>query len=732
MRRVAAFAIRRRLLVIVGWVLALFLVTGALGAVGPSFRDAFSLPGTDSQAATDLLKREFSTAAADGDSIVWRVSSGSVRDAAVRARIEPMLKTVAAVQDVGSVTSPYSSTGAALISADGRTAYAPVRYSVESLKVPTTSLNAIVDAVQAAHTSTLKTAIGGSVVANLEIPTVGPRELIGVVFAAIVLFVAFGSVWAALVPILVAFVSLAIGSSALGLMSKVIEIGTTAPTIAALIGIGVGIDYALFIVARHRAALLQGAPVQEAIVRAVDTSGRAVLFAGITVCISLLGMLTLGISVLTGVAVGATVAVAITVIAALTLVPALLSFLGLRVLNRKRRAEAAAAAERRAAGQEVAPATVGTATRVPRLVASRPGLAALSATVLLLVLAGPLTSIRLGSADQGSNVASSTTRQAYDMLTEGFGAGFNGPLTVVAEVGSAADAQQLATSLGDVKGVDSVTPPVLSSNGKAAVIQVVPTTSPQDQRTSALITTIRGKTIPDSGVTAHIGGSTATFDDFAAAIAGKFWLFLLFVIGLSFLLLVVVFRSLAIPLVGAAMNLLSASAAFGIVVAVFQWGWGMQLLGVTRAGPTEPTLPVLAFAILFGLSMDYQVFLVTRIHEEWVRTGRAREAVLAGQTGTARVIASAALIMVFVFGSFVLGDSRTVKLIGTAMAVAVLLDAFVVRQFVVPGLLHLLRDRAWWLPRGLARRLPRIRLEEDTEPTASGPTSTRRGEALLN
>ena len=499
------------------------------------------------------------------------------------------------------------------------------------------------------------------------------------------------------------------------LASHATTVSDVAPVLGVLLGLGVGIDNALFIVNRHRGNLRAGMSVRSSVVAALDTSGRAVVFAGATIVIALLGLFLTGIEFLYGLAIGAGVSVVFTVLSATTLVPALLGVLGVRVLGgRERRALAAG---------DLAPEHGGGMfARWARFVGRRPVVLILLAAGVLVTIAVPASSIRLGTADQGNDPVGTTTRQAYDTLAEGFGPGINGPLVLAVdlsehplEAGDPAPLQPLLSRLRADPGVASVVGPMPNADGTAAVLRVIPTTSPQDQATSDIIDRVRTRIAPEteatSGARIHVGGPTATFDDFAVKVQATIPLFVSVVVGLSLLLLMLAFRSLLVPLVGAVMNLLSVAAAFGVVVAVFQWGWAGDLIGLGKAGPIEPFLPVVLFAMLFGLSMDYQVFLVSRMHEEWLRTGDNAMAVRTGHADTGMVIVAAASIMVFVFGAFVLGDSRTVKLMGLGMASAVLLDAFVIRMLIVPAVMHRIGPANWWLPGWLDRMLPVVTVE---------------------
>jgi RND superfamily putative drug exporter len=723
----ARWSFNRRRLVVAGWLLIL-LAVGFLGQrAGSTYRTDVSLPGTDSQQATDLLKRDFAAGAGESDTIVWRAAAGSVRDTTVKSRIEPALARIAALHHVRRVASPYRRGTGGRISPDGRTAFALVAFGARAGLVPEAAVRAVIHAAAAARSPTLRVELGGDAVGRTERPNLGFTALVGIVGAAVILLLAFGSLPAMLLPIASAVAGVGLALSSTALLSHGLGVADFAPDLATLIGLGVGIDYALFIVSRYRAAILRGQSGAEAVSTALDTSGRAVLFAGATVCIALLGLFALRVSLFYGVALSAVFAVVFTMAASLTLLPALLGFLGPRVISRRarRRAREQAPAQRTRAWE-----------RWAALVRRRPGLLALAATSLLILLAVPFFSVRLGAADQGNNpVATHTTRRAYDLLATGFGAGFNGPLELAAEVHRPVDrtaVADLAAAVRRTPGVAAVGRPRFGPGGRAAVFEVYPTTSPQAAATERLLNTLRGRVIPmatrGSGVVTHVGGVTATYADFAGVLADRLPLFIAAVVGLSFLLLLLAFRSLFIPTLAAAMNLLAAGAAFGVLVAVFQWGWAARLIGVDRTGPIEAFIPVLVFAILFGLSMDYQVFLVGRMREAWIARGDNGRAVDYGIVATGRLITAAASIMVLVFGSFAVGGERVLKLFGVGLAVAVLLDALVIRTVLVPALMHLAGRANWSLPRRLERALPRLSIEggaNDDDREAGTPPSLR-------
>jgi RND superfamily putative drug exporter len=519
-------------------------------------------------------------------------------------------------------------------------------------------------------------------------------------------------------------VSVGCGIAVVGLLTHAMNVAQVSPQIAALMGLGVGVDYALFIVTRYRQGLLAGRSPTEALGAAAVTSGRSVLFAGITVCVALLGMFTVHLNFLYGIAIGSSVAVLLTMLAALTLLPAMLRLFGRRVLSRRERA-------RLAAGTAV-DANEGRAWgRFARAIIGRPVIATLASLAVIVLLALPFLAMRLGISDAGLDPAGSTTRTAYDLLAEGFGPGYAGPLVVTGRSDDDAQRQvvaRVAQTVAADRGVASV-PPVTfapaAGGGAIAVLTVYPISSPQDEATADLVRDLRDRVIPaatrDTGTRLYVGGTTAVDVDFSQALTDRLPLFISTVVAISFILLAIVFRSLVVPLTAAVMNLLAAGAAFGIITAVFEWGWAGALVNMDRTGPIEPYLPVLLFAGLFGLSMDYEVFLVGRIQEEWYRLRDNRQAVVRGLAATGRTITAAAIIMVLVFGSFVLGGNRVVKIAGLGLASAVLLDAVVIRSLLVPAVMTLLGRSNWWLPRWLDRLLPRIDLEGGAQAQTAPP-----------
>lgn len=704
----ARWCYRHRLVVLLLWVGALFGLGFAATTAGTDYANVFSLPNTDSKRAYDQMEKAFPNSAGDTDTVVWKVDAGTVRDASVRSRIQPVLDEIAAMKGVGQVAGPYQGErGAAQISRNGRIAYAQITFAEQANAVPKDLVQKVVDTAQGAERSGLQVELGGQAIQRVQEPPTGLAEMVGILAAAVVLFLAFGSLFAMLLPIGIAIFGVGTGLFSTQLLSHSTAIPDLAPLLATLIGLGVGIDYALFIVTRHRRGILRGLAPEESAVVALNTSGRAVLFAGGTVCIALAGMLVTNLRFLDGVVIGTSLTVVFSVLAATTLLPALLGVLGTRVLSRRQR--------RKLAQQGPEPERAsGAAARWSMNVQRRPRTIAALALVVMAILAIPVLSLHLGATDQGNDDATTTTRKAYDLLAEGFGPGFNGPLQVVVTGG---DTGTLVKNIGGTSGVAAVAalPP---ANG-VTVIQVVPTTSPQSTKTDQLIDTLRDRVIPDAGVTAHVGGVTAVSKDFATITGDRLPYFVATIIGLGFLLLLIAFRSLVVPLTAALMNLIAAAASFGVLVAIFQWGWGLSLLGLGKEGPINAFLPVIMLSLLFGLSMDYQVFLVSRMHEEWVHTKDNARAVRVGLAETGRVINSAALIMVCVFLAFVLSGDSGAAMAGVGLAAAVALDAFILRTALVPAAMHLLGDSNWWLPAGLDKRLPHLAVEPAEAPSES-------------
>jgi RND superfamily putative drug exporter len=713
---IARWCFRHRLAVIAAWVLALIALTALAQAVKAEYSDSFSLPGTGSTTAQQLLASTVPAHSGDSDTIVWHVGTGTARDPAVMTRMSAALTRIATFPEVASVISPYGPGGTAQISRDGRTAYAVVNFTKQSFDLAGADVVRVIDAAQAAREPGLDVQLGGQAIGLAKQPPLSLGTVVGGLAAAIVLFIVFGSLLATLLPLITALAGVAVGLMAIAPLTHSMSILPLAPIIAALIGLGVGIDYALFIVTRYRRGLEAGLTPEEAAVTALNTSGRTVLFAGGTVCIALLGILVLNFGFLNGMAIACALTVVLTVLATITMLPALLSLFGRRVLSRRQRRRLSMLGTQPgpAGGPETTAA--GAWVRWADTVQRRPAVLAAVAVAVMVVLAIPVSRLQFGSSDQGHDPASTTTRQAYDLLAQGFGPGFNGPLVLVARASSPADAAALHAlearlpHLADVAGVAAD-----AAASGTTVIQLTPRTSPEAPATTALITTLRTTTIPaaEQGTTlrVYVGGQSATSADFTSAVEAKLPWFLLTIIGLSFLLLVIAFRSLLIPVTAAVMNLLAAAATFGVMTALFQWGWGIGAFGLGTAGPVESFLPVFILPILFGLSTDYQVFLVSRMSEEWARSGDSHRAVRAGQVGTARIITAAAAIMMCVFLAFSLMSLRNVAEFGISLTIAVALDAFILRTVCVPALMHMSGTASWLLPRWLDRRLPHLAIE---------------------
>jgi RND superfamily putative drug exporter len=704
----------------------LIAIGGGASKWGDSYNTSFTMPGTDSTKALSLLESMGTKATGDSDQIVLHTlaSGAKVTDPAVKQSVETMLAKVGKVHGIVSVSDPYQAVGgkaSGAISSDGTIAYSTVTFSGDQTTIKLDDVKSLVSTANTAKSGALDVELGGTDIEGTEQSSTGNSELLGFAAALIVLLLAFGSLVGALLPVIVAIFGLGVGTSLIIIASHGLTIPALAPILAALIGMGVGIDYALFIVTRFRNGVRAGLSHEDAVVQALNTSGRAVIFAGTTVCIALLGLLTTQMSFLSGSGVGAAIAVAVVVLAAITLLPALLGFKGIakRVISRR-------GMRKLGASGPITGEPTGVWARWARLVEKRPTVLALLAVIIMGVLIIPTMSIRLGASDQGNDPSSTTTRKAYDLLEQGFGPGFNGPLEIVAQLGSPSDATAAAKIPAAIKaqasGVAAVIAPPVQAGSKIYVITVVPTTSPESVQTTDLVNNLRANVIPpiEQGTTMHayVGGSTAIYEDFASVMDSKLPLFIAVVVALGFLLLMIAFRSLLVPLAAAVMNLLAAGASFGVIVWIFQYGHGSDVLGLGAAGPVESWLPVMMLAILFGLSMDYQVFLVSRMHEEWVHTGDNRRAVRIGQAETGRVITAAATIMICVFLAFLTLGQRPVAEFGIGLAAAVALDAFVLRMLLVPSIMQLFGKANWWLPSWLDRILPHMSVEGEGAPPA--------------
>ncbi|HYN96707.1 MAG TPA: MMPL family transporter [Pilimelia sp.] len=698
--RMAGWSYRRRWWALLLWVAVLAGVTAGAQVAGTAYRNDFSLPGSESQRALDTLLARAPAQAGASAQIVLQAPGGL---AGVRERVEPMLAQVRELPFVADVGDPYADPGA--VSRDGTIGYATVVLGGGGEELPPADGRVLIETAQAAEGNGLRVEVGGDPVRAAEESEGGAAEGAGLLAALVILVFLFGSLLAATLPILIALFAVGTGLGVVALASHVATIADFTAPLMILVGLGVGIDYALLVFSRFRSELAAGVPRDSAVRAALDTAGRTVFFAGCTVIVALLGLVVLGLGSLQGVAVAVAVTVGVTMVASLTLLPALLALVGGRVARSVlRRAE-------RGRGPEGA-----RWRRWSTAVQRRPWPALLVPLAALLALAAPAVDMRLGFADAGNDAAGKTGRQAYDLLADGFGPGFNGPLVVVV-TGPASAAEAAGRALAGVPGVAAATPPRPVGEGVSTLI-VFPASAPQAAETSALVERLRADVLPPleraTGATVSVGGSTAAVVDFADAVAARLPLFVAVVVGLSALLLLLVFRSVLIPLKAAVLNLLSVGAAMGVVTLVFQHG----ALGVP-AGPIEAYVPVMIFAIVFGLSMDYEVFLLARMHEEWSRHRDAPLAIREGLATTGRVVTAAAAIMVVVFGAFLLSPDRMLQQFGLGLAVAVLLDAVVIRCLIVPAVMQVFGERAWWLPAGLDRRLPRLALEHAPEPAGA-------------
>ncbi|HZD01534.1 MAG TPA: MMPL family transporter [Actinomycetes bacterium] len=693
--RLAAWSYRRRWRALAAWVVVLAGVAVASQMVGDDYHNNFSLPGTESQRAVDTLKEHAPAQAGSPVQIVLH-DPGGIRAPRTRERVEAMLDGVRRLPHVADVVGPYADTSAS--SPDGTIAYATVALDGQAEEVPNQDIRRMIETAKAAQGNGLRVELGGDAIRAAEESEGGGAEGAGLLAALVILVLMFGSLLAASLPILIAI--FAVGST-IGLITLASHAATVAdftPPLMLLVGLGVGIDYALLVFSRYRAELIGGAQREPAVRTALDTAGRTVFLAAFTVIIALLGLVVLGLGALQGMAVAVALTVLMTMIASLTLLPALLAVMGGRiergVRRRARRARHADGTQWR---------------RWSALVQRRPWPSVVVAVAALLALSAPALDMQLGFADAGNDAKATTSRQAYDLLATGFGPGFNGPLVLVAE-GDQRAAGALQRALAGTPGVAAATPPVPSKDGKVATVIAFPESKPQAAKTKELLNRLRDEVLPplarSTGATFLVGGSTAAAEDFADAVAGRFPLFVAVVVGLSALLLMAVFRSVLIPLKAALLNLLSVGASLGVITLVFQKG----TLGV-EPGPIEAFIPVMIFAIVFGLSMDYEMFLLSRMQEEWERSHDAPSAVREGLATTGRVVTAAAAIMVVVFGGFLLSPERFLKQFGIGLAVAILLDGLVIRCLIVPAVMQLFGTRAWWLPTWIARRLPGVALE---------------------
>ena len=721
LERLGRFASRQRWWVLGVWVLLLLGLTLVSRQVGGNFVNDYTVPGSESKSGLAVLQKDFKSASGYSGQIVFHAKKGKVSDQS--SAVKTTMTNVGGLDHVMSATDPLTQDGTPAVSKDGTIAYGSVSWDVAPASLDTAYLDKLDKAVKPAESAGLTVDYGGGAGQIGQQPDDAISEVIGLTCALILLLIMFASIVAALIPLVGAIFSVGTGLALVGILAAATNLPTTAPTVATLLGLGVAVDYGLFLVARHREQLDHGMEMEESIGKTTGTSGAAVVVAGSTVVIAILGLYVSDVPFVGALGAASAIVVAVTMVSALTLVPAFLGLARGRVRGRGDRKEKTAA--------EIADADQthenSAFARWGRKVSDRPWPWAVASTALLVLLAIPVLSLRLGQLDAGSDPTSQSDRRAYDLISKGFGEGENGPLTVVLTLPkeSSSDQQTLLSSaqktLAGTKGVASAATPTVSSSGTVAVINVIPTTAPDDARTTDLVDHLRDTVLPGLGAKdTYLVGTTAGYVDFTEKIGQRMIWLILAVVLLSLILLTIAFRSIVISVKAAVLNLLSVGAAYGVVVAVFQWGWGSQYIGIDQDLPIPAFVPMLMFAIVFGLSMDYEVFLLSRVREAWHQTGDAHRAVAIGIGSTARVITTAAAIMVVVFSSFVLDTDPTIKMLSVGMAVAVLIDASVVRMVLVPALMTILGAHAWYLPRWLDRIIPDLQLEGSVE--AMAPT----------
>jgi len=689
------------------WVALLVVAVGSSAMFGGRLVNEYTIPGSETQQTTDLLKARFPANAGDSAMVTFTSEKGLSSDSA-RAAVKKAQEAASKVPGVLSVGDPYSAEAGAL-SHDSTIGFFDVRFDKSASEVEKADLDQLEEDVDNAFAgSGIQVEYGGDV-PNGAAPESGSSEVIGLGAAILVLLLVLGTAVAMSMPILLALTAVGIGTSVLTLTANFTSLNTVTPILAVMLGLGVGIDYALFIVTRFRQSLAEGESPVDAATTAVATAGRAVVFAGATVAISISGLAIIGLDFVTKLGLGAASTVVISVFAAISLLPAVLAKLGHRINKLHVPTFVSQNGKTKRGGPTFVKRWGGVVTR-------RPKTAIAVALAVLFTVAAPVTSLQLGSSDAGTDPTHTTTRKAYDLLSKGFGPGINGSLKVAVDQTDDPDAAaKLATAFNQTPGVAAVSQPVLNEKGDAAVIQVFPTTRPQATETSDLVKRLRDDVVPAAlqGTTAqaYVGGQTAAYDDIAKHIGARMPLFLALVMGIIFLILAMAFRSVVVAFKAALTTLVSGMAALGAIVAIFQWGWLGSIVGLDRTGPIESYMPLILFAILFGLAMDYEVFLVSRIREAFTKGASARDAITEGVSNIGRIIFAAGTIMVVVFWAFVLGDDRTVKEFGVGLGVAILMDAFIVRMVLVPAVMQLLGDKAWYMPKWLDRALPHLTIE---------------------
>lgn len=722
--RLSGWCHDHRWLVLLVWLVALVGSNVVAQVAGTNFSSSFTSGNSESARVQSLLAAKLPAQAGSPAQVVV-ASTDPISSPAHQATVARMETALRGLPHVSAVVSPFSAPGAHQVSRDGHIAYLALQFDEQAGVLPHAAIQKVIDTSESFADPGFRVALGGQAIGEVATAAPGSSEGYGIMAAILIMLLAFGSVVAMGLPIITALFGIAIAFAVLDLLTHVLTVPVFAPEMMAMIGLGVGIDYALFVVTRYRQGLFEGREPKEALQVSLATSGRAVVFAGTTVILSLVGLFLLQLPFMRGLAVGAIAAVVLVMLAAVTLLPAMLGFTG-RAIDKVH-----------VPGLIQTGATPSTGSfwyRWSRTVQRHPAITGTAALLALVVLAIPLFSMRLAFTDAGNDPPGLTTRQAYDLLAEGFGPGFNGPLVLAATVPPGADRGTVDRFVADLRatpGVAFATPPQFDAGGDTAAIIAYPTTSPQSAQTEALVHQLRDQVVPrataGTGVQVLVGGETAGSVDASSYLASRLFWVIGAVLVLSFLLLMAAFRSLVIPLKAAVVNLLSVGAAYGVIVAVFQWGWAGGLIGIGATGPIDPWIPLMMFTILFGLSMDYEVFLLSRMREEWRRTRDNSTAVADGLAKTARVITAAAAIMICVFGSFVIGDPlRVLKVFGLGLAVAILIDATLVRMILVPSVMELLGDRNWWMPRWLDRVVPTLGIEVDVEePAGAGDSPAR-------
>ena len=729
LERIAGVAARRHWIFIISWVIILGGLLAAKNAIGGEYVNNYTVSGSDSSTGLNVLNSTFPQQGGYGGQIVFHAAKGTVADQ--QSAVNQAVSNVAKLPDVIKAVSPFASANTGAVSKDGTIAYASVGWNVNPNSLDASYLDKLNNAVAPATKAGLQVAYGAGAGEVGQKTSDTKSEVIGLACALVLLLIMFWSLVAAAIPLVAAIFSVLAGLALLALLAKVVTIPTTGPTIATLLGLGVAVDYGLFLVARHREQLDAGMGVLASVRRAAGTSGAAIVVAGSTVAVSVLALYISGLGFVGALGLAAALVVVVTMISALTLVPA---FMGLaRESVRALTARINARKEGLTAQEQAAETAAATHeqhehsafARWGRMVSAHPWPWAAASVAVLVVLAIPLFSITLGQPDNGTNPTSDSNRQAYDLISQGFGVGANGPLTVVVKLpdqSSSANSSLLSTMQSDIAktaGVASVTPAQVNSAGTTAVFNVIPTTRPQAQQTTTLVTTLRDDVLPKEHATSYVTGTTAGSVDFTGQIAGRLAWLILAVVAISFLLLTTAFRSVVIATKAAILNILSIGAAYGVIVAIFQWGWAKSVIGLQSTLPIPAYVPMLVFCIVFGLSMDYEVFLLSRVHEAWLDTRDAHRSVAIGIGATARVITTAALIMIVVFTSFVINPDPTVKMLALGMAFAVLIDASLVRMCLVPSIMSLLGERAWWMPRWMEPVVPQLHLEGSPDAAAS-------------